>query len=1135
MDNDVRKLIEFLAEDCGWPLEEEQIDRSAWPVNNAELGLNDEIAVDSVEIYELRPLTTHQPWGVFFVAVKGTSNLSMTLLRKLLRGLVKKKRASADTSNLQQWNLEDLMFVCSLDEPENTTRYFAHFKEQEKGLPKLMIGARWQDSQSKLEIEAAKDKLKSGLRWPDDLSDISGWRKKWSNNFNTGHKDVIKSSEHLSVALAGYAHQIRVLIPELYSIETKDGPIHQLIKAFKQSLIKDLSIDDFSDMIAQTITYGLFSARASGGKLSGIKSLSESVPITNQFLREFFIQLTNLAGDGPADLDFDDFGLEDLISMLNSTNMEKIVAEFGTQFQGGSEDPVIHFYETFLSKYDQKKRVERGVFYTPQPVVSFIVRSIDQILKEKFQLDDGLADTASWNDVVKLNPNLEIPEGVNSNDPFVKILDPATGTGTFLIEVIKQIHHNLDQKWRSIGHSKSEITEKWNNYVHDELFRRIYGFELLMAPYSIAHMKINLLLTQLGVNNQSMKRANIFLTNTLQQPSQLAKWIPSFIASETKIVNKIKEKEVFTVILGNPPYSANSSNLAPEISDLIRTDYYPNDQIKEQNPKLLLDDYMKFIKYTDTILDRTNAAVRGLIVNHGFIDNPTFRKFRKYQMSKWNCIHCVDLHGNSLRKERSPDGSADKNVFDIKQGVGILMSHKVGIVESECCEVFCSDIWGVRDKKYQELISNDISSLDNELANPSEIFYLFKNQNLELLNEYQTGVPINLMYKIFSTGIKTHRDHFAISFNREVIKNRVEDFGNKDLPDTLIKETYFLKDTRDWKLKEKRYSLAAKKSTDSYIKRIQYRPFDFRLCYLHTDFVELPKSNVMDHMSNYDNLGISVSRSVRGDPWRDILASKIPVEFGIMATRPGNSAPLFPTYLYKKTKAGSTIKSNNFKSSFISSIETHLQLKWTSEGEGDLEQTIGPESIVGYTYGLLFSQSYRNRFSEFLETDFARVIFTSDIDFFKEIRDVGKDLIRIHTFDEIPEDEKPLELIGDGDFEVTSLSYSDNTIWLDKENTIGFSGIPEKVWQFHIGGYQVLDKWLKSRKKKGGQKPEPAEKLGKEAKKFFGDCVRVIKETLDLMDSIEAIVVKNGGFPIKGSDNFTVSDAALPEGQKTLF
>jgi hypothetical protein len=967
MDDDVRKLIEFLAEDCGWPLEEEQIDRSAWPVNNAELGLNDEVAVDSVEIYELRPLTTHQPWGVFFVAVKGTSNLSMSLLRKLLRGLVKKKRASADTSNLQQWNLEDLMFVCSLDEPENTTRYFAHFKEQEKGLPKLMIGARWQDSQPESEIKAAKLKLKSNLKWPDNEANIDSWREQWGKAFPIGHKEVIRTSSNLANALAKYAVIIKRNIPDIYSIESDNGPVHRLFEAFKEALISDLKIDDFADMVAQTITYGLFSARATGSELKGIETLSECIPATNPFLKDLFTELATLSGAEPTDLDFDDLAIDELISMLNRANIESVMNDFGSQFKGGKEDPVIHFYETFLSNYDNELRAERGVFYTPKSVVYFIVRSVHERLIVDHELTLGLADTTT-----------HIIDG--KVWPKVMILDPATGTGTFLEAAIEIIHETMLSHWKQEGKGKSEIHILWNEYVDKDLLPRLYGFELMMAPYSVAHLKIGLKLQQTGYDSDSGNRLNVYLTNTLAEPAPLSSWIPDFISIESSNANSAKQDIPFSVVIGNPPYLAASANENPWIRNLMRTklsdgadSYFRVDgaDLGEKNPRWINDDYVKFMRYSQFLLTRSGFGVFGFVTNHGYLNNPTFRGVRQSWMHSFQRIALYDLHGNSKKKEKNPNGGIDENMFDIQQGVAINISSKKKDSQSLISH---SDLWGSRIEKSEKLTSIE-SILTSEIT-PESTFYLFTP--LSDMGNYTDYWPITRVLSKNSVGIVTARDSLTIHHTFGEVKETMRRFHS--LKPNEAKATFNLRDdTQDWSVTNAQRDLSNSKLSDERITHIQYRPFDIRYTYYTGKSNGIhcrARGDVMKHMLSDSSLGIITARSNKSQTMDHFFVTRHISE--AKCGEASTQSAIFPVF----NENGKSLIDKQFLSQIS---EVH-----------DIDDI----DLVHYFYAIFYSNKYRASYSELLKIDFPRIPLTTNSKLFHTLVKLGADLVALHLLED---------------------------------------------------------------------------------------------------------------------------------------
>jgi len=1108
MDDDVRKLIEFLAEDCGWPLEEEQIDRSAWPVNNAELGLNDEVAVDSVEIYELRPLTTHQPWGVFFVSVKGSSNLSMFLLRRLLRGLVKKKRASANTSNLQQWDLEDLIFVCSLDDPENVTRYFAHFKEQEKGLPKLMIGARWQDSQPESEIKAAKLKLKSNLKWPSDEKNIESWREDWAKAFPIGHKEVIKTSAQLSKALAKYALKIKNNIPEIHSIEDENGPIHTLHEAFKESLVDNLKIEDFADMVAQTITYGLFSARATGTELIGVETLSQSIPPTNPFLKDLFYEFSQLSGTEPTDLDFDELAIADLVLMLNEVNINSVMQDFGSQFKSGKEDPVIHFYETFLKEYDSKRRAERGVFYTPKPVVEFIVRMVHENLIKEHNLELGLADVST-----------HVIDGVEW--PKVMILDPATGTGTFIESVIDLIHKTMIDHWKENGRSIKEIKELWDEYVEKNLLTRVFGFELMMAPYAIAHLKIGLKLLQTGYTSNSHTRLNVFLTNSLTEPKPLAKWLPSFISKESKAANIVKSKVPVTVILGNPPYSGESMNNSKWIHNLMRTafsdgsnDYFSfgGKPLAERNVKWINDDYVKFLRMSQHHISKSKFGIIGMITNNGYFDNPTFRGVRTSLMHTFSSISIIDLHGSANKKEKTPDGSKDENVFDIRTGVGIGLFSKTG--ESNNLKVNHCDVWGLRKSKYDQLdaiLSTKKALLD---ITPGGDFFLFTPVNEELSKEFQCGVKLTDIMPLHSAGIATGRDKFTLKRTLDEITNVMNDFVQ--LPVEKARVKYNLrKDVQDWKVHLAQSDV--RKSgllSDNYL-QISYRPFDSKYTYYTGNSNGIhcrPRPKVMKQMLR-PNIGFAVSRSVRGAPWRDVLVTENIMEFGYIATRPGNTAPLFPLFVYDLKDLNSTKRKYNFKPNLLNSLNSHLSHK------------VECEELFYYIYSILNSNVYRHKYSEFIAIDFPKIPFTNDLSLFSKLSNLGKKLTVIQLMKSIEPSVKVV-FKGEGDYQVGTMSeksLKDGRLYIN--DTQYFDGVSESLYDYHIGSYRICHKWLKDRK---------GENLSKNDIIHYRKMMSVIEQSKSLVDEIDNLITKNGGFPLLGSLDFEYDDS-LPDGQQKLF
>ena len=568
------------------------------------------------EIKQLRPLVTGQPWGIFFVKFE-PKRLPVVALRRILGQLVIKKRASARQAGQAAWNLHDLLFISNYGEGDDRQITFAHFSQDEVmgDLPALKV-LGWDDADTALHIDHVHQTLKERLHWPEEDSDLEGWRKQWSSAFTLRHGEVITTSKDLSIRLAELATEIRKRVNTVLSVETDKGPLRKLMTAFKEALIHDLSEDDFADMYAQTITYGLLSARVSRPAGLVADNITDMVPVTNPFLKDLLGTFLTVGGR-KGKINFDEVGINDVVQTLREANMEAVLRDFGDR--NPQEDPVVHFYELFLKEYDPKKRMQRGVFYTPRPVVSYIVRSVHELLQTEFGLPDGLADTTTWGEMAKKfpplppgegreegTPGLTIPKGAKPSDPFVTILDPATGTGTFLVEVIEVIYNTMKAKWLKEGHKETDIPKLWNQYVPNHLLPRLYGFELMMAPYAVAHMKVGLKLYETGYHFESNQRARIYLTNSLEPASDdkaqldFEEWAPA-LAHEAEVVNAIKREKRFTVIVGNPPYANYSANLSPQARRII--DKYRNFrgglEFRERNQlqfeRNIQDDFIKFI------------------------------------------------------------------------------------------------------------------------------------------------------------------------------------------------------------------------------------------------------------------------------------------------------------------------------------------------------------------------------------------------------------------------------------------------------------------------------------------------------------------------------------------------------------
>ena len=558
---DFEDLTEYLYEELDWPILEDDFERITFEYTADELGIDEQTAAKIDAIWQLRPLTDDQPWGIFFVEFE-PKRLPVVALRRILSRLALKKRQSAQQSDLASWALHDLMFISTFGQDDDRQISFAHFTEDPDDpsrLPILRV-LGWDGDDTSLKLEYVQTQLETKLRWPDDEDDLEQWRSSWSSAFVLRPREVITTSQQLAVRLAELARGIQSRIESLLKIESERGTIRQLMEAFKESLIHDLNEKTFADMYAQTIAYGLLSARIAQPEAVGSDSLVQTIPNTNPFLRELMETFLHIGGRRNR-LDFDELGISEVVVLLREANMEAVLLDFGNR--NPQEDPIIYFYELFLTKFDSVERMKRGVFYTPKPVVSFIVRSVDELLRTEFGLEDGLADTTTWGQMAARHQDLEIPDGADADQPFVQILDPATGTATFLVEVIDIIYQTLSQKWKAEGNADGQIRQLWNDYVPQYLLPRLHGYELMMAPYAIAHMKIGLKLYETGYQFHSQERVRVYLTNALEPAQDFSGRfqfdIPA-LAHEAEAVNLIKQNQRFSVLVGNPPYKGHSAN-----------------------------------------------------------------------------------------------------------------------------------------------------------------------------------------------------------------------------------------------------------------------------------------------------------------------------------------------------------------------------------------------------------------------------------------------------------------------------------------------------------------------------------------------------------------------------------------------
>jgi len=1041
-------------------------------------------------------------------------------LRRILSGVAMKKRASANSVERPAWQMDDLLFISNYGEGDQRQISFAHFAQApgKTDLPTLKV-LGWDDRDTALHLDAVAETLTQKLAWPRQVGNLEAWRTQWQSAFTLGHKEVITTSQALSVRLAALARRLRTRIQATLPIENERGPLTRLFKAFQQALLHDMDADGFADMYAQTIAYGLLAARVENPKAQTADALPAQMPVTNPFLKELmetFLQVGGRQGQaGGPGLDFDELGISEVVELLDAANMEAVVKDFGDKNR--EEDPVIHFYEVFLKEYDAQRRMQRGVFYTPHPVVSYIVRSVHELLQTEFGLEDGLASTMTWGEMQQKQSDLKIPEGVKSDSPFVQILDPATGTATFLVEVIDVIYRTLMAKWEQAGMSEKRRRQAWNNYVPQHLLPRLYGYELMMAPYAIAHMKIGLKLHETGYAfGGADQRVRVYLTNALEPASDAAKQrqfeaLAPALAHEAQAVNTVKRNQRFTVVVGNPPYAGISSNMSEAVIDLV-TPYKSINGISLGERKIWTqDDYKKFIRFTQIRISETGCGIIGFITNHGFINEPTSRGMRYNLLETFSRISVVDLHGSLKKREICSDGSPDKNVFDIEPGVAVSFLRRGGNAVSK---FNYGEIWGLREAKYDYLLRQTIHSTSLTTFSPSANFYLFVPQIEDTKNEFSRLIIITDVFSSGSNGIQTSRDSIVYGFNLSdchmIIKEfrsseeliSTEELRKKYWPNKKV-ANYDSGDTRGWRVQEARDQLRRDKDWESNFRSVLYRPFDFKILFYTDYMIDWPRLEIMSQMLQ-PNISLCVGRAgsaADNQEWNIVFVANTLVDMNLFYRGGNVNYPL--RFTVSSNCLGFNQKSRpNFNSKFLKTLSATLDLK--QKDDFDTPENISSENIFHYIYAIFHSPNYRTRYAEFLKIDFPRLPLTSSLDLFRALSELGGELVALHLMESPKLDQHITTYTGNTAPVVDKVSYANDTVWLDKAQKIGFIGVPENVWNFHIGGYQVCNKWLKDRK---------GRTLSADDLNHYQRIVVALAETIRLMAEIDEVIEQYGGWP----------------------
>ena len=825
-------------------------------------------------------------------------------------------------------------------------------------------------------------------------------------DFAQSHKEPIKSGAHLAKIMGGKAQRIRDNVQQfLGGASEQNKELFRVYDAIKKMLVHDLSLESFSDMYAQTLVYGLFVARYydDSPQTFSRQEARDLVPASNPFLQHFFDHIA-----GPT---FDkrlSYIVDELCEAFQHADTKKLVEEYMVD-----ADPIIHFYEDFLKEYDPALRKKMGAYYTPLPVVNFIVRSVDHVLKKDFGLAQGLADTA------------KLPDGKHK----VQILDPAVGTGTFISATIRVIYEHL---------LKQKQEGRWPAYVHNDLLPRLHGFELMMAPYTIAHLKLSLAFKQTGFW-KFHRRLGIYLTNSLEQaetqPNLLSFGLAESIAEEAKEATVVKNTTPIMVVLGNPPYSVSSSNKGEWIQNLIKV-YKAGLGEKKIN---LDDDYIKFLRFAEHFIEKNKTGIVAMITNNSFIDGITHRQMRKHLLETFEEIYILDLHGNSKKKEKAPDGGKDENVFDIQQGVSINIFVRKNESKTELGTVYHSEMFGKRESKFEMLNKSDIEKIKWQKLDYSEPYFFFVPKDFSENVEYEKGFKADELFSTYSSGIESAKDDFIVKFsNKEItdLRNFIEVHSDKE-----ISSAYNLKIEKAAQVKND-----FKDIIGEYTK-LSYRPFDTRYTLYSSNSTGVwfrPKYEVMKHLLK-DNLALLTCRQQTSFDFQHVFIANTIVERCDVSLQTGEVTYAFPLHLYLED--GSKI--SNLKKEIVDEIEKTVG-------------KVSPEDILDYIYAVLHSPSYREKYKEFLKIDFPRVPYPKDKKQFEGLVALGRELREIHLLESPKVSEFITTYPVSGSDTVEKISYKNGNVYINSEQYFG--NVPDVAWNFYIGGYQPAQKWLKDRK-----------------------------------------------------------------------
>ena len=856
------------------------------------------------------------------------------------------------------------------------------------------------------------------------------------------------------------------------------------LKTFQNYLVHDMTEEQFVDFYAQTVLFGLFIARINDKTPQSFTLLeaAELIPSINPFLQKIFKELA-LAHLHP----FVKGIVEDLVLLFQVSDMKKVLKSY-------KKDPLVHFYEDFLEAYNPKIREDFGVWYTPQQVVKFIVDGVDSILRNTLHIEDGIAN----NDMTE-----------DGRWHKIQLLDPATGTGTFLATAAEKIYENYKGQ-----------EGLWNDDVVRHIIPRMNGFEYLMAPYTMAHLKLAMALRLNEIANELPDRLNIFLTNSLEEEHPEANLdFARYITNESNAASVIKRDTPIMIVMGNPPYNEKSANKGKWIMDLM-DDYKQEpglqkklvkinrnkekifkNTLSEKNPKGLNNDYCKFIRIGHNFVKKTNEGVLAYICGNTFLKTNIFRGMRYELLKDFDDIYIINLHGSS-KFDESNDDTKDENIFNIMVGVSINIFVKRRDSQGDgLATVHYKDIFGTRKYKLDYLQSHCLETIDFEIITPDVPFYELtpKTDDYETLKmAYSQGFKLDQLMPNKVQGFKSDKDKVAIHDNKESVEKLVNDMVSNMTDGELI-EKYGFKNTKDWTWTESRTAIRGNNGRDKSITKVCYRPFDIKWTYLHKDIIGRPRPLILSSMKDKENLMLCIGKqgtAIGNTEWSLAYISTLPTDINV---NPRGGAYLFPMFIYNDVG----LCLYNFRNEILGKIAQRTGLHIQPEQDKErIEGGFLGIDLMDYIYAILHSKRYRNTYHAFLQNDFPVIPYPENKDYFLTMVGYGATLRKLHLLEDISKKDFITHYpVSEGNDIVSNRRFEETRdglgrVWINEYRY--FENVPIGAWNLFISGYQPLDKWLKDRN---------GMKLSSDDIRHFQKMVVALNRTINTMEEIDSYII----------------------------